>query len=80
VKDVVNSIVACGKDQGVAYAKKFISWDSVVIPAHYVGTALTCAPYVTLAQNAIVGSFDAMQGMSLPDWSAQAGAGVGSTG
>lgn len=76
---VVRSIVACGKDQSVTYKETFISWLGVVVPPDNVGTALTVAPYITLAQNAIVDSFDHMIGMSLSDWSAQAGPGVGPT-
>ena len=64
-------------DQSVTYVETFISWMGVVIPPNNVGTALTCAPYVTLAQNAVVGTFDDMLGMSLGDWSSSAGQGVG---
>ena len=77
---MVNSIVACGKDQSVTYKETFISWMGIVVPQNFVGTALTRAPYITLAQDAVVGSFDGMIGMSLADWSAGAGAGVGPTG
>lgn len=77
--EVVNSIVACGQDQSVKYKETFISWRGVVVPQGYVGTALTCAPYITLAKNAVVGNFENMMGMSLSDWSKQAGSGVGPT-
>lgn len=77
--EVVNSIVACGQDQSVTYKETFISWLGVVVPQGYVGTALTCAPYVTLAEDAVVVDFENMIGMSLSDWSAKAGPGVGAS-
>lgn len=76
---VVNSAVACGRDQRVLYKEIFISWAGIPIPSGWVGTALACAPYITLAQNAVVGSFGDMMGMSLAEWDQRAGAGVGST-
>jgi len=79
VVSVINSILACGKDQSVLYEETFIGWAYVEVPPNTVGTALTCAPYVTLGKNAIVGSFDNMLGMGLAEWSSLAGPGVGPT-
>lgn len=74
---VINSIIACGKDQSVVYEKTFIGWTYVDVTPNMVGTALTCAPYITLAKNAVVGDFDNMRGMPLQTWSDNAGGGVG---
>lgn len=76
-KAVVESIVLCGQDQGATYKETFISYASTIVPPNYVGTALTCAPYIVLAQNAVVGSIEYMRGITLPDWSKSAGAGIG---
>ncbi len=77
VDGVVASIVMCGADQHVLYDETFISWTYAMVPSGYAATALTCAPYVALAKNAAPDGFDSLLGMSLSDWSAQAGPGVG---
>ena len=52
-KSVVWSIVACGEDQSVLYDRTYIGYNYMIMDPGYVGTALTCAPYVTLAKNAV---------------------------
>lgn len=77
VRSVANSIVACGADQGGTFRETFISWAYTMIPEGHAGIALACAPYVTLAKNAVVGGrFDSMLGMSLSEWLGAAGEGV----
>ena len=50
---VTESIIMCGVDQNVLFSKIFVGYKYQFVPAGYVGCALTCAPYVVLAQNAI---------------------------
>ena len=51
--NIAKSILRCGADQGVLYKEIFVAHKSIDIPHGMVGCALTCAPYVTLAQHAI---------------------------
>jgi len=53
VQNVAKSILRCGADQGVLYREIFVGHKSIDIDDKTVGCALTCAPYVTLAKNAI---------------------------
>ena len=77
VRSVANGIIACGADQGGTFKETFISWGYTIIPKGHAGIALACAPYVTLAKNAVVGGgFESMLGMSLSDWIDAAGEGV----
>lgn len=50
---VTKSMVMCAVDQGVLYSEIFCGYKYRFAPADHVGCALTCAPYVLLAQNAI---------------------------
>jgi len=66
---VVDSILLCGKDQNVRYKESFISWAYTMIEDGYVGTALTCVPYIILAQNAVASQgFEAMKKMGISEW------------
>ncbi len=66
---VVWSIVACGQNQSVLYERTYVSYRYVIMPPGQVGTALTCAPYVSLAQNAIPAQgFNALNNMTLSQW------------
>jgi len=70
LKKITYSVVLCGVDQGVKYKEIFTGFKFLPIPKNYVGCALTCAPYVTLAQNAIPAGkrpSDIMS-MSIGDW------------
>lgn len=53
IRRITNSIVLCGQDQGVIYKEIFVGYKRLYVPEGYVGCALTCAPYILLAQNAI---------------------------
>lgn len=66
--NVIDSIVECGRNQSVTYSETFISWRFDMIPPGCVGTALTCAPYITLAQNAVVDNIYDMRSLSLEKW------------
>lgn len=50
---VTKCIVLCGEDQGIKYKETFLGFRVIPVPASKIGCALACAPYVTLAQNAI---------------------------
>lgn len=73
-KSVAWSIVACGKDQSVLYDRTFISYASVIMQPGTIGTALTVAPYITLAKGAVpTAGFDALYLMSLTEWDSAVG-------
>lgn len=75
-KVVASSIVACGEDQSVLYDRTFMSFRYVIMPPSYVGTALTVAPYVSLARNAVpAAGFGALNDMTLSQWKAEMGFG-----
>ncbi|MGV4460627.1 histidine decarboxylase, pyruvoyl type [Ornithobacterium rhinotracheale] len=68
-KKVVWSIVACGEDQDVLYSRTYIGFAYLIMTPGYVGTALTCAPYVSLAKNAIPAKgFHQLNDMRLSEW------------
>lgn len=52
-RNVTKSIILCGQDQDVLYREIYVGHKYQYIPSGYVGCALTCAPYILLAQNAI---------------------------
>ena len=67
---VAESVVLCGADQNVKYREMFIGYKTEWIPEGYIGCALTCAPYVILAKNAVPpdGPPSAMVDMTIPQW------------
>lgn len=71
---VMWSIVKCGEDQGVVYDRTYISYAYRIMEPGQVGTALTCAPYVTLAQRAVPPEgFASLNYMTLSKWKIQTG-------
>ena len=50
---MIDSILECGANQGVKYTTIFMGMKKLQAKAGSVACALTCAPYVTLARNAI---------------------------
>lgn len=69
-RNIVRSILYCGLDQGVAYKEIFIGYKDITVKPGKVGCALTCAPYVTLAQNAIPEGYvsEDLLKMSIDEW------------
>jgi histidine decarboxylase len=68
-KSVAMSIVACGKDQSVLYDRTYISYNYLIMEPDFIGTALTCAPYITLARKAVPDNdFSLLKNMTLSDW------------
>ncbi len=53
MENIAESIVLCGDDQKVKYKEIFLGYKIKWVPENHVGCALTCAPYVVLAKNAI---------------------------
>jgi len=47
------SIVRCGEDSGVSYREIFMGCKAAWVPEGQVGCAITCAPYLVLARQAI---------------------------
>lgn len=68
--NIAISIIRCGDDSGVKYKEIFVGYAAEWIPEGYVGCALTCAPYVVLAKNAVPkgGPASAMLSMKISDW------------
>ena len=66
---VVWSVIACGQDQSVLYDRTYISFAYTIMQPGEVGTALTVAPYITLARDAIPGGdFGSLNTMTLSEW------------
>ncbi len=71
-KSVVWSIVACGKDQSVLYDRTYIGYSYLIMKPGEIGTALTCAPYVTLAKKAVPKEgFKKLNDLTLSEWVAR---------
>ncbi|MET3803027.1 histidine decarboxylase [Nakamurella sp. UYEF19] len=68
MEDIVDSIMLCGADQHVKYKEIFIGFKTRWIPDGYIGSALTCAPYLVLARNAVPDPVTELLGMSLSEW------------
>ena len=68
---VTYSQILCGQNQSVPFEKIFISWRKLYIKPGEYGTALTCAPYITLAKKVYPDGPDnpqALLDISLDDW------------
>ena len=74
MEKIATSIVRCGDNSDVKYKKIFIGYRSQWIPEGHVGCALTCAPYIVLAKNAVpVAGPEALLSMSISDWEKEKG-------
>ncbi|MGO9083439.1 MAG: histidine decarboxylase, pyruvoyl type [Streptosporangiaceae bacterium] len=74
---IVDSVILCGADQDVKFREIFIGFKQVWVPEGHVGCALTCAPYLVLAKNAVPDPASRLLSMSLSQWEARyAGAGA----
>lgn len=68
-RNVAKSIIDCGRNQSVLYDRTYMTYAYVMMKPGQVGTALTVAPYVTLAKKALPGgNFDNLGKMSLREW------------
>ncbi len=68
MEQIVDSVVLCGEDQDVKYKEIFVGFKTEWVPAGYVGCALTCAPYLVLAKNAVPSPPSELLKMSLSQW------------
>lgn len=73
-KSIIWSIIACGKDQSVVYDRTYISYAYVIMEPGQIGTALTAAPYIVLAQDAVPRKgFNKLNTMTLKEWEKMVG-------
>lgn len=76
-KQVAHSQILCGRNQSVPFTEIFMTWRKRYTPKYSFGTALTCAPYVTLAKNVYPkmateeASARKLCQMSLEDWKSE---------
>jgi histidine decarboxylase len=75
MENIVESVILCGEDQDVRYKEIFVGFKTQWIPSGYVGCALTCAPYVVLAKNAVPATPSELLDMSLSQWDERYGQG-----
>jgi histidine decarboxylase len=68
MEHIVDSVVLCGQDQDVRYREIFIGFKTEWVPEGRVGCALTCAPYVVLARNAVPRRAADLLDMPLSEW------------
>jgi histidine decarboxylase len=71
MEHIVESVILCGEDQDVKFKEIFVGFKTQWIPEGYVGCALTCAPYVVLAKNAVPDPASGLLEMSLSQWEAE---------
>jgi histidine decarboxylase len=73
-RSVVWSVVACGEDQGALYERTYIGYAYVIMEPGQIGTALTVAPYIVLAKDAIPDrGFSSLNTMTLSEWESAMG-------
>lgn len=74
-RKVSNSIALCGQDQSVEYERIYVGYKYTFVKPNQVGCALTCAPYVYLAQDAIPAGMKAsdLQKLTLSEWEKKLG-------
>lgn len=66
---VAESIVACGRGQGLLFERTYLCGAHVLIPPGHLGIALAVAPYLVLARKAVPGGdFQRLSGLSLREW------------
>lgn len=68
--NIAKSIIRCGENQSVLFKEIYVGHKVIDVDENEVGCALTCAPYVTLAQNAIPETYkpEKLLEMSIDDW------------
>ncbi len=75
VNDLVESVIKCGDDQGVALKEVFVAYKSEWVPSGRVGCALSRVHFLALARNAVPSSSEEILAMSLSEWEAFASPG-----
>ena len=73
---VAESIVACGRGQGLLFERTYICQAHALIPPGHLGIALAVAPYLVLARKAVPdGDFDRLAEITLAEWERRVAAG-----
>ncbi len=68
-KSVAWSIAECGRDSHVVFERTYIGFAYTIMKPGEIGKGLICAPYITLAKDAIPSEgFSALNNMSLSQW------------
>jgi histidine decarboxylase len=68
-KEIAWSITESGKNKEILYHSSYIGYSYLMIDPGYVGTALACIPYISLAKNAIpVTGYKTLKTISLSEW------------
>ena len=68
-KSVASSVIECGRDSHVLFERTYIGFAYVIMKPGEIGNALTCAPYVTLARDAVpTGGFPSLNNITLSEW------------
>ncbi len=68
-KEIVWSVVECGRDSHVLFDRTYIGYSYVIMKPGEIGDAITVGPYITLARNAItVDGFSALNEINLSGW------------
>jgi len=79
---VVKSIIACGVDSDVSFDCTFIGWSYIIMDPGWIGTSIACAPYISLAKNAILKNqqgcpqYDLLNQTTLAEWEHRHGPGI----
>ena len=68
-KSVAWSVVSCGQDSHVLFERTYVGFAYTIMKPGEIGTSLTCAPYVSLAKNAVPSTgFNSLNKISLKEW------------
>lgn len=68
-KSVAWSVVSCGQDSHVLFERTYVGFAYTIMKPGEIGTSLTCAPYVSLARNAVPSQgFNLLNKISLKEW------------
>lgn len=68
-KSVAWSVVSCGQDSHVLFERTYAGFAYTIMKPGEIGTSLTCAPYVSLARNAVPSTgFNSLNKISLKEW------------
>jgi histidine decarboxylase len=77
VENIAQSVIRCGDNNKVKYKAIFVGYKSATVPEGHSGCALTCAPYVVLAKNAVPrpGPPEILTDMTVTQWEEALGLG-----
>ena len=68
-KSVAWSVVSCGQDSHVFFERRYVGFAYTIMKPGEIVTSLTCAPYVSLARNAVPSQgFNSLNKISLKEW------------